>query len=117
KDNDSEWKIFSYCNNKVTSTPGVTNGTIYCSVDDLDDYMTLDNQLFAYPNPTSDILIVTALQPMLSLNVYDLTGRLIKNLEPNDVRCELDLSSCNVGIYYLYAQTNDGVARLKVQKK
>lgn len=117
KDNDSEWKIFSYCNNKVTSTPGVTNGSVDCSLDDVDDYVTVGNQLYAYPNPTSDVLIVTALQPMLSLNVYDLTGRLIKNLEPNDVRCELDLSSCNVGIYYLYAQTNDGVARLKVQKK
>lgn len=117
KDNDSEWKIFSYCNNKVTSTPGVTNGSVDCSLDDVDDYVTVGNQLYAYPNPTSDVLIVTALQPMLSLNVYDLTGRLIKNLDPNDVRCELDLSNCNVGIYYLYAQTNDGVARLKVQKK
>lgn len=117
KDNDTEWKVFALCDNKISSTPGKENGSIICSDSDLENYLTFDNQLSAYPNPTSDVLVVTALQPIASLSVYDMTGRLIKSIEPNDVRCELNLSDCNAGIYYLNAQTIDGVYSLKVQKK
>ena len=117
KDNESDWVVFSWCNETSTSTPGGANGTIDCTLSDFDDYLSFDNQLNAYPNPTSDVMVVTSIQPILSINVYDMTGRLIKNLVPNNVHCELNLSECNAGMYYLYAQTNDGVSRLKIQKK
>ncbi len=117
-DNDAEWKIFSLCdNNKKTATPGVANGKAVCTSSDFEDYLSFENQLTAFPNPTSDFIVITSLQTILSVNVYDMTGRLIKSVEPKNERCELDLSDCYAGMYYLYAQTNDGVSRLKIQKK
>lgn len=118
KDNDADWTVFSICDNgKMTSSPGSANGKIVCQNADVEDYLTFENQVNVYPNPTSGSIVVSSLQTILSVNVYDMTGRLIKSVEPNNERCELNLSDCHSGMYYLYAQTNDGVSRLKIQKK
>ena len=118
KDSDADWTVFSICDNgKMTSSPGSANGKIVCQNADVEDYLTFENQVNVYPNPTSGSIVVSSLQTILSVNVYDMTGRLIKSVEPNNERCELNLSDCHSGMYYLYAQTNDGVSRLKIQKK
>lgn len=96
---------------------GVTRELIYSSKNGIEcgneivldvDYYIAENQLRAYPNPTTGIVKLSGqiLQDIKTTALYDLTGNLLwsEQLPASDV---IDLSSFPPGIYVLQIHTKD----------
>lgn len=59
-----------------------------------------------YPNPASDVVILESENENISkMNVYNVTGTLIKSVTVNEVQTKVDVSSYNNGVY-LYELVN-----------
>jgi len=65
------------------------------------------NELLVYPNPSRGIINVVLPEEMdlknATLQVFDLTGRMVKSVSPSDINVELDLSAYTSGLYILVA--------------
>jgi len=70
-----------------------------------------------YPNPTSSIVNVNALQETIqSIQLLDLQGRILQNKAINALNCQVDLSSYQKGTYFLKFTINDVAKVVKVLK-
>jgi Zn-dependent metalloprotease len=95
-------------------------GFIEPQIDNLktDDFILLDNIQFStntvatnddlaqetitiVPNPSSDNVTIQANQPIETILLYDLNGRIIKKETPSKLSTNLDISTLNTGIYVL----------------
>jgi cytoskeletal protein RodZ len=62
-----------------------------------------------FPNPSTGIVnIVTKSSTNATLEVYNMTGKLIMTLDFTK-DCQLDLTDANSGLYFIYLKTEDGV--------
>lgn len=57
-----------------------------------------------YPNPSAGRFVIETNEPLDALSVYDLTGRLIEKVEPNQARWELNLEQHPKGVYVVALQ-------------
>ncbi|WP_299249591.1 T9SS type A sorting domain-containing protein [uncultured Aquimarina sp.] len=74
---------------------------------------TSDNGISFYPNPANDRLILqsnTFLEDMERITIYDLQGRITKQISKNDIKADteisIDLSTINEGLYILSIKSN-----------
>ncbi len=69
-----------------------------------------------YPNPASDRVRVAA-EGMQSISIYDLSGRIVREVKVSDDAVSIDLSGLNAGLYFLSVVTEQGtfVERLSVK--
>lgn len=63
------------------------------------------SQLSIFPNPSQRALNVVASDLITSIEMYDLNGRLIRELEPFDKRTVIELFDMNPGIYFIHVET------------
>jgi len=74
------------------------------------------NNIRIYPNPTTGIVTISSNQAIASIDVFDVTGKLVynkTNIKQNIT--SLNLSNLSNGIYFIHAQTeNGGVSKSKV---
>lgn len=82
----------------------------------LDDF-TKDNSIKVYPNPAKDVLSVQGDVNLRSVSLYDIQGRLLQTVMPNDVEATLDLSMRAKGVYFLKVTSDKGVKVEKVIKE
>lgn len=82
----------------------------------LDDF-TKDNSIKVYPNPAKDVLSVQGDVNLRSVSLYDIQGRLLQTVMPNDVKTALDVSMRVKGIYFLKVTSDKGVKVEKVIKE
>ena len=69
-----------------------------------------------YPNPTNDIIVVTA--PIGSpITVLNINGQVIKKQLAEGSETTLNVSDLSAGIYLVQVQTAEGIATQKVIKK
>ncbi len=61
-----------------------------------------------YPNPASEKLIIESKEPVLSIELFDLSGKQIKGIQRNNNLTELNLSGISNGTYILKIKTIDG---------
>jgi hypothetical protein len=74
--------------------------------------------LLVYPNPTSGILTVeTGNSSGMSIEVTDVTGRLIKTVTSDNDRTNLDMSSVANGIYYVKIKSSASTEVIKIVKQ
>lgn len=72
------------------------------------------NEVSIYPNPTSDILKVKLLKNEKSkIEIYDLSGKLVKQMEANSDHIEINVSTLAKGNYLI----NINTATQKIAKK
>ncbi len=71
-------------------------------------------ELNAYPNPTNGKLTITNSAKAESMGLYDLTGRVVMQLNPNAGEQTIDLGGLIAGIYFLNAQSAEGISTKKV---
>ena len=73
-------------------------------------------QVDAYPNPATDIIVVTA--PIgSSITVLNINGQVIKKQLAEGSETTLNVSDLSAGIYLVQVQTAEGIATQKVIKK
>lgn len=62
-----------------------------------------------YPNPVNDILNVLSPDFELeSVTITDINGRIVKNVNANNTRKEINVSDLNSGVYFVNVNTVDG---------
>ena len=67
-----------------------------------------------YPNPTSDILNIKSEQKISRIEVYDISGKLLKSVEGKDKN--VSVSILNKGMYLVKLYTENGVVNSKFIK-
>lgn len=71
-----------------------------------------------YPNPTTgQFRIQNSESRIQSVEVYDVYGKLISNMEVNDNDVTIDISNYNNGIYVALIRTENGTVTKKVVKQ
>jgi hypothetical protein len=69
-----------------------------------------------YPNPTNDIIVVTA--PIgSSITVLNINGQVIKKQLTEGSETTLNVSDLSADVYLVQVQTAEGIATQKVIKK
>ena len=81
-----------------------------------DDFEIAD--LTVYPNPTTDSWTVrTDSQELVSIQLYDISGKNVLSLSPKSKETIIDATSLKTGLYFAQIITNDGVASIKLLKQ
>lgn len=70
-----------------------------------------------YPNPAIDQVQVETDREILSVRLYDITGRLMLSKEPRATKTMLSVNGMPVGIYILNVQTTEGTLIRKLSVK
>lgn len=66
-----------------------------------------------YPNPTSNYLMVNAHQKPKSIRIFSREGKLLKNLNSNNILTEIDLSNFASGLYFINIELDGNIENLK----
>jgi hypothetical protein len=85
----------------------------------VDEYNTnTASELTIYPNPAKDIISISGLSELCSLNIYSIKGELLKHLTLNESFTQFDVSDLVNGIYILKVkgQQTNSVHRLVIVK-
>ncbi|HLO53677.1 MAG TPA: T9SS type A sorting domain-containing protein [Saprospiraceae bacterium] len=73
-----------------------------------------ENETFIYPNPTSGRVQFNKNMGLCSLSVYNLQGKLVKELDK--IESEVELMDLPAGIYFLDLRDNKSIKRYKLIK-
>ncbi|AXG73180.1 T9SS C-terminal target domain-containing protein [Flavobacterium arcticum] len=99
------------------NTPVQTNNanTVFATLSTGD--FELDNSVSLYPNPSKDIITITANTAIMSVQLYDVQGRLVQVNTGNEAKEQLDISAQPSGLYFVKITTEDGVKVTKLVKE
>ncbi|OUR94627.1 hypothetical protein A9Q87_03050 [Flavobacteriales bacterium 34_180_T64] len=80
------------------------------------DFITSENEVILYPNPTSDILNIklSSNNTIVNVTVFDMLGK-VQNV--NSTNNQINLSSISSGVYILQVETNNGLISKQIIKK
>lgn len=79
---------------------------------------TVNNSGFRlYPNPANNEVILDASKPMQTIFVYDIQGRLMKEIKANDAKSiAIHIQSLQSGMYIMTIKTKEGEALIRFTK-
>lgn len=100
-----------------------TNGNLL-SIDDIDVTATPilavsdvnKKDLTLYPNPTADYFTINNVKDVVSVKIYDLSGKVVKS-QLESVDNKFDVSSLEKGAYTVSIETKSGTVSKKIIKK
>lgn len=70
-----------------------------------------------YPNPVNDVLTVTHTEIISNIRVYDITGRLVRQMNPNNNEVQVDMTNMPASIYIVKVSMENTSGEFKVIKK
>ena len=70
-----------------------------------------------YPNPINSILNINATENIKYIEIYDVTGKMVKTYDVNSNQIQLDLSALIKGFYFLKIANNSGSKLEKLIKQ
>lgn len=106
-----------------TGALGYNTPLFYC----IDDFTTADGPLGitenqstnfnVYPNPAQDAITISIPGATVSSSyLYDMNGRLVKSLNGNNERMQMNLEGLAPGIYLLRVESGNTVRQLRISK-
>ncbi len=72
-----------------------------------------NNSITVFPNPVIDIVYALTDQPILTMSIYSMNGRLLKQVPSKD---QINISELVNGVYFLNIKTNSKVVTQKIIK-
>lgn len=69
---------------------------------------TINNLVDIYPNPASEYLVVESEYSIERLVIFDVSGRVVKTLHPNQSRYSIPIHNLESGIYIIKGNTKKG---------
>jgi hypothetical protein len=75
------------------------------------------NTLKVYPNPVVNILSISYDKSIDLITVYDLSGRMVKQVLPNKTDVQVDMSDLAASMYVVIVRANGKQTEIKVIKK
>ena len=108
----------------IAQTGGGTSANVFIdnvSVVDNDQALSTNDLVKTafrtYPNPTQDNwTIETQNVRMSSITVYDVLGKSVMSMTPNEDRAVIDGSSLKSGLYFAKVETDEGTSSVKLVK-
>ena len=88
-----------------------TNGGVFVAENDL-----LDGHLNVFPNPASDYLIIETTEKTF-IEILNIEGQLLKRLEANGNKINVDISMFSSGVYIIKATTDKGITTKRFLKE
>ena len=109
---------------KIFLQQGTDQGTLLFALDNVivQPHLTLSNPYFEasifkyFPNPVNDILQFQSKSIIEKLKVLNITGQGVLSANINSREGQLDLSSLNIGLYFLEVTTNNRTEIFKIVK-
>jgi hypothetical protein len=71
------------------------------------DAVSFSNDLYVYPNPANNMLIITSSEVLDLISIYSLSGTLIKKLNCNTRKKEVDISGLDKGVYIVKTRSGN----------
>lgn len=68
----------------------------------------INNQVIIYPNPVKDDLLLENNSNILEIEVYTISGQLLKSVKVDDKKVKIDLRSFEKGIYFIHTVDDTG---------
>lgn len=104
-----------------TSSDFVSNivyfDNIYFSVNNPLATNSFDKVSFsAYPNPAQNKWNITSTENIISVQLFDVTGKQISVLQSNDLNAVIDASELSKGLYFATVSTENGSKTIKLIK-
>jgi hypothetical protein len=81
-----------------------------------DHRVKLIKDVSLYPNPVRDVVNISAGESIQRVRVYDLTGRMVKQANPNTADFSLDVADLSKGVYFVKLNAGDREATTKLIK-
>jgi len=75
-----------------------------------------DNRFLIYPNPVQDYLNIEGLDESINIEIYDISGKIIKNKDLELDHHKIDVSDLNKGVYVLRIYSTNNVCDFKLVK-
>jgi hypothetical protein len=75
------------------------------------------NALQVYPNPVINTLSIRYTEEITTISVYDLSGRLVKQVTPNQTEAQVDMSELAAAMYIVKVNAGGNQTEIKVIKK
>lgn len=79
------------------------------------DEFTKDD-ISVYPNPVLDRLNIKSITPVTSISIYNILGKMVKDIQSDRPIKEIDMSSLSKGVYLVKVSANDKTQTIKVMK-
>lgn len=106
-----DWKVSSRCESaRSTVIARVDSNCLSTSEANIEDEMKI------YPNPFKDVITITDIEKVKSIQILDISGRIVKTVD--HVSKEMDLGDLQPGLYILnLIMKNGNTVRVKAIKK
>jgi hypothetical protein len=76
-----------------------------------------ENEFAVYPNPANDyITLVNYNNRNLNVNITDVTGKNLKNLQLSEITNNIDISELPSGILFITIQSDQGIKTIRISK-
>ncbi|HYV93792.1 MAG TPA: T9SS type A sorting domain-containing protein [Chitinophagales bacterium] len=76
-----------------------------------------NSEVVLYPNPAASYITIKSNTPVQEIRVYDLNGKLIRQLRGNETQYSLDVNELVPGIYFLSALTEKDIVQVRFVKQ
>lgn len=107
--------VANYIGSDTVTKTGYINVVSDCST--LGNSDAKANKTQVYPNPTKNILYIKSQKEIKNIEIFDLSGKKIININPNEKQTEVNLEKLNSGNYILRTHFENGVESHKIIKK
>ncbi|MCL2416449.1 MAG: Ig-like domain-containing protein [Bacteroidales bacterium] len=77
--------------------------------------VSLENNVMIHPNPVSDVLHIQSQEPVLRVEIFNLQGQLLRQI--NEAVSEVQVSELSAGTYILKVTTAKGIATQRFIKR
>ena len=95
-----------------------TNVYNYLATLSNNDFYVNDNKVKVYPNPTHDFLFIDTIEKQIQkIEIFDLQGRLIKTINENKNKYQIDISNLQSATYLVKLSTQTETQTVKFVKK
>lgn len=101
--------------NNVCTTPAKSNMTILVGTSGVEENVVNNEAVKVYPNPASDVINVSAGEPINVVNIYSIaSGSLVKTITANGTNStSIDISSLSAGVYLVKVNAGTPVKVIK----
>lgn len=96
-------------NRQITVTADMEQHDIFGVLGDVSILEPAEIVTNIYPNPASSVINVVTEQSIENIRVFDLSGRMIMNMDVQDAQHAFDVSSLLNGMYIMQVRTAEGV--------
>jgi Secretion system C-terminal sorting domain len=97
--------------------PLVTNEAVTAFDDVLSTNVFSTGSLNIYPNPAQNLVSIKAGSTIKDISLYDIRGRLLLSIHPDNTDASLDVSAQPAGVYLLKIATDTGSSTRKLVKE